>query len=63
VRPCTAGASLHRRRQTVRPCTAVARPCAGGGASLHRLPCSAGASCAAVEIRKNDLDGVASRPL
>src|SRR6202163_2901652 len=58
MRPCTAGASLHRR-QAVRPCTAVPRPCGGGGASLHRLPCAPPARPApAVEIRKNDLEGV-----
>src|SRR5437016_7192742 len=59
--PRTAGASLHRRRQAVRPCTAWRGPCTGG-AFLHRLPCSADASCAAVEIRKNDLEGVEGKP-
>src|SRR4029077_17457521 len=46
------GASVH----------CVARPCTGGGASLHRLPCAAEASCAAVENRKNDLEGGEGKP-
>src|SRR6266853_3520049 len=61
MRPRTAGASLHRRRQAVRPCTAwrvpapvVVRP---APASVLRRRVLRGG-----HIRKNDLEGAEGKP-